>query len=234
MAAANGLAATGWLPAETLKGRVVLALGKDQGDEELLDELGHAGALVVFAVPEPLLHTACREAGSVFTLADAASPEELKALFEEVEARLGPVSVLIHRTGGRAPAPAHCWSSEAFRAGVADGLDSLFFAAAELARRCMARKAPGVILAILAAQGREEGQVAEAAVEGAVDNLIKTLAVEWARDGIRVNAILPAMADPTARQRRQLAWASAYLCSDYAAYITGHLLVLGIEHAAGH
>ena len=64
--------------------------------------------------------------------------------------------------------------------------------------------------------------VIEAATVGASCNLIQTLSVEWARDGLRANAIVSRrVADADAAQLRSLGQLAAYLCSDYAAYIAG-------------
>jgi NAD(P)-dependent dehydrogenase (short-subunit alcohol dehydrogenase family) len=82
-------------------------------------------------------------------------------------------------------------------------------------------------------------------------NLTQSLAIEWAPDGIRVNGLAPGLfphedlpaamiADtpeglaslartvPAGRvgQPHELGWAATYLCSPYAAYLTGHILVL--------
>ncbi len=81
-------------------------------------------------------------------------------------------------------------------------------------------------------------------------NLTETLAVEWAPYGIRVNGLVPGLMpheDETAAIAavpgkyegqdsrvpagrvglpRELAWAATYLCSPYAAYISGHSLVV--------
>jgi NAD(P)-dependent dehydrogenase (short-subunit alcohol dehydrogenase family) len=90
-----------------------------------------------------------------------------------------------------------------------------------------------------------------AAAKAGVGNLTKSLAVEWAPDGIRVNALAPglfphedmrddlkalrpegesvdARRSPAGRLGRlhELGWAVTWLCSPYAAFVTGHTLVV--------
>ena len=89
------------------------------------------------------------------------------------------------------------------------------------------------------------------AAKAAVVNMTKSLAVEWAPDGVRVNAIAPGLfpheemrddlkalrtsgADvdatraPAMRlgERREIGWAATWLCSPFASFITGHTLVV--------
>jgi NAD(P)-dependent dehydrogenase (short-subunit alcohol dehydrogenase family) len=93
--------------------------------------------------------------------------------------------------------------------------------------------------------------VHSAAAKAGVMNLTQTLAVEWAHYGIRVNCLIPGLfphedlpaAMATARsegyasqarripagrvgQLHELGWAATYMCSPYAAYLSGHSLVL--------
>jgi NAD(P)-dependent dehydrogenase (short-subunit alcohol dehydrogenase family) len=91
--------------------------------------------------------------------------------------------------------------------------------------------------------------VHSASAKAGVVSMTKTLAVEWAPDGVRVNAIAPglfphedmpeairavrdealdASRQPAGRpgEPRELGWAATYLCSPYASFITGHVLVV--------
>src|SRR3546814_14968141 len=80
---------------------------------------------------------------------------------------------------------------------------------------CSSDRARGQGGAILFVGAPEQALGADqAAAAGALGNLTKTLGVEWARDGIRVNSILTRETGDT------LGHLAAYLVSDYAAYVT--------------
>ena len=95
------------------------------------------------------------------------------------------------------------------------------------------------------------GMAHTAAAKAAVGNLTKTLAVEWAPHGVRVNALAPglfphedmradlkalrtegedvdARRSPAGRlgQLHELGWAATWLCSPFASFVTGHTLVV--------
>jgi len=99
------------------------------------------------------------------------------------------------------------------------------------------------------------GTAHSAAAKAGVTNLTQSLSVEWAPDNIRVNCLAPGLflhedhhsglvdgikggtgkADPLANNRipagrtgqlHELGWAATFLCSPFAAYITGHTLVV--------
>ena len=102
------------------------------------------------------------------------------------------------------------------------------------------------------------GMAHSAAAKAGVDNLTESLAVEWAPDSIRVNTLAPdcsptgtpddlkalrpegesvdARRSPAGRLGRlhELGWAVTWLCSPYAAFVTGHTLVVdGANWCAG-
>ena len=140
-----------------------------------------------------------------------------------VEDDVAACDILVHA----APAPpyvaAHELQHAAWRATLDLGLDQRFLLAKAFAAGCRARGSGGAIVFIGAP---EQALGADhAAAGGALGNLVKTLGVEWARDGIRVNCIQTLDASAT------LGRLAAYLVSDYGAYITG--AVLGVSQGEG-
>ena len=116
---------------------------------------------------------------------------------------------------------AHDLSHAEWRATLEVGLDHRFLGAKAFADRCRARGQGGAILFV---SSPEQALGADhAAAAGALGNLTKTLGVEWARDGIRVNSIFTRSAGTT------LGHLAAYLVSDYAAYVTGAVMGIDID-----
>jgi NAD(P)-dependent dehydrogenase (short-subunit alcohol dehydrogenase family) len=131
----------------------------------------------------------------------------------------GDCDVCIHVAAPPPFVPAHEQAYDAWHHALADGLDDRFFAAQAFAASCRERNATGAILFVGAPEQALGAD--QAAAAGALINLTKTLAVEWARDGIRVNCILTQLDDlPVGRL-------ATYLVSDYAAYVTG--AIMGVD-----
>ncbi len=182
--------------------------------------------------------------------ADVRDPESIARAFDEIERGLGPVSVLINNAAGNFPAPAEQISPNGWRSVTQIVLDGTFFCAVEFAKRRIAAREGGAVLNIAAtyAWTGGPGTSHSAAAKAGVVNLTQSLAVEWAPDGIRVNGLAPgrfvhedmpaAMTQgesiapektiPAQRtgEVRELGWAATYMCSPYAAYLSGHTLVL--------
>lgn len=178
-------------------------------------------------------------------------PSAVAAAFDEVEGALGPVDVLVNNAAGNFPVLAEQMSPNAWHAVIGIVLDGTFFCSTEFARRAIARGRDGAILNIGATYSWTGGPTTahSAAAKAAVTNLTMSLAVEWAPHDIRVNCLAPGLfphddlpdalragrdpdrdagSVPAGRVGRphELGWAATYLCSPYAAYLTGHTLVL--------
>ncbi len=184
---------------------------------------------------------------------DVRRPDTISSGFDAIEASLGPASVLVNNAAGNFEVTAEKMSPNAWRAVTQIVLDGTFFCSTEFARRRIAVGRPGAVLNISATYSWTGGPGAShsAAAKAGVNSLTQSLAVEWAPDGIRVNALAPGMfphadmdehwgegreqrSESRARsipggrvgRVRELGWAATYLCSPYAAYLTGHVMVL--------
>lgn len=239
-------AGTPMLPADTFAGQVVLIAG---AGSVLL-----AAAAAEFARCGGRIAQLHRPHDEVLTEAEVALPCDLSdpraiaAAFDAVERKSGAVNVLLNAGVNDTAIPAENLTVERWRASQAAS-DAAFLCAGEFARR--RRNTGGAILNLLdtSAFAGGPGVAGTAAASGALLTLTKTLAVEWASFGIRVNAIAagPFDGDDTQahrqaqREGRDLArtlpahrlgqpqefgWAATLLCSPYSAYTTGATFII--------
>jgi NAD(P)-dependent dehydrogenase (short-subunit alcohol dehydrogenase family) len=191
--------------------------------------------------------------GKAFAIGcDVRDPDQVKAAFDAVEDALGLAGVLVNNAAGNFPVPAEDLSPNGWRAVTQIVLDGTFFCAREFGRRHIAAKTPGSIVNIGAAYSWTGGPgfAHSSAAKAGVKNLTETLAVEWAPYGIRVNCVVPGLVphvDETANirsvpgrgseedqrspagrvgQPREIGWATTFLSSPYAAYISGATLTV--------
>ena len=147
--------------------------------------------------PEPLQDTekAIRDAGGMAAgvPCDVRDPAAVAAAFDAVERALGPANQLINNAAGNFLSPTEDLSPNAFNSVVQIVLYGTFHCTAELGRRLIARKSRGEVLAITTTYAATGSAfvVPSAAAKAGVRALIKSLAVEWAAYGIRLNAIAP-------------------------------------------
>lgn len=244
---------------DLLSGKTTLITGGGTGlGRSMALRLAGLGArvAVVGRRPEPLADTvaAIRAAGGTAAAApcDVRDPASLAAAFDAVEAELGPVNQLINNAAGNFLAASEDLSPNAFNAVVQIVLYGTFHATMDFGRRLIARQAPGQVLAI-ATTYAETGSafvLPSACAKAGVLAMVRSLAVEWATYGIRLNAIAPGpfptegafsrlMASPAMEReainriplRRfgehwELTNLVAYLLSDASPYQTGDLVTI--------
>ncbi|HEX2813950.1 MAG TPA: SDR family oxidoreductase [Sphingopyxis sp.] len=133
----------------------------------------------------------------------------------------GDRDIWVHVAPPPAVKAAHEITHAEWRASLDTGLDRRFLGAKDFAEQCRVRGRGGAILFV----GAPEQALGtdQAAAAGALGNLTKTLGVEWARDGVRVNSILTRDTGDT------LGHLAAYLVSDYAAYVTGAVVGIALD-----
>lgn len=186
---------------------------------------------------------------SLFVAADVTREEDVKHAVAAGEAHFGGVDILVNSAGIAKLQPTDEMSFEDWRATVAVNLDATFLLARECIR-LMKRKGGGAIVNIASMHGFVgfANHAAYTASKGGVVNLTRTLAIEFARQGIRVNAVCPGviltplvqnaastellaqLADehPIGRLGRvdEVAKAVLFLASDDASFITGASLLV--------
>ena len=181
--------------------------------------------------------------------ADVRDYTALENVFKHSEAALGPMQVLVCGAAGNFLSPAEQLSDKGFKAVVdIDLLGSFNAARAALPQLKQTR---GCLLFVSAGQALIPyfGQAHVGAAKAGVDNLMRNLALEWGRYGIRSNSIVPGPIENTEGMRRlapgdigkklkrhiplgrfgtvdDIGQAAAFLASPLASYITGTILVV--------
>jgi NAD(P)-dependent dehydrogenase (short-subunit alcohol dehydrogenase family) len=185
----------------SLAGRVAVVTGASAGlGVSLAEGLAAAGAKLVLAArrTDRLEELAARlEAGGSECLAvpcdvtDASSVEELA---QKSFDRFGVVDVLVNNAGITEVVPAEDETLESFDGVLDVNLRGVFLCAQHFGRAMLERE-QGTIVNVASMLGLvASGQVPQAsyaASKGGVINLTRELAAQWARRGVRVNAIAP-------------------------------------------
>ena len=127
--------------------------------------------------------------------ADVTAADEVAAAFAHVRAELGSPSLLINAAGITVWEDSLDVTPESWRRVIDINLTGTFLCCQALGRACRDDGHGGVIVNVSSMSGRvvnvPQHQTSYNASKAAVDQLTKSLAVEWAELGIRVNAVAP-------------------------------------------
>jgi peroxisomal trans-2-enoyl-CoA reductase len=123
---------------------------------------------------------------------DIRDPERVGEFVGEVLTKFGKIDVLVNNAGGQFPSPAETMSPKGWEAVIRNNLNGTYYMTREVATRTMIPAKRGRIVNVTAMVARGfPGMSHTGAARAGVENLTKSLAIEWANEGIRVNAVAP-------------------------------------------
>lgn len=184
-------------------------------------------------------------AEAVFVKANITSEEEVASLFKRAIEAFGKVDIVFNNAGIGRVQPSHELEYSEWRNTVNVDLDGVFLVARESIRE-MLKAGGGTIVNTASMYGwvGSPGSAAYNAAKGGVINLTRSLALEYADQNIRVNALCPGFIDtpiipeenkkelasmtPMKRlgQADEMATAVLFLASDDSSYMTGGSLIV--------
>jgi gluconate 5-dehydrogenase len=245
----------------SLRGKVALVTGASSGlGIEFAKGLAMAGAdVAIVARRLERLQAVAREletlGGRTLALpADLRQAEQIDAALQQILETLGPIDILVNNAGVAPVSRAERHTIDKWEQALAINLTAVFVCCQKVGQQMIARGQGGRIINISSVLGEGANAVHKtvgyAATKGAVTNMTRQLAVEWAPYGITVNALAPSwfptemIIDPRLgrvhdeQQARmelftpmgrlgcagELLGAIIFLASPSASYVTGEIL----------
>jgi len=240
-----------------LQGRVAIVTGGAKGiGWATVEALVQAGALPVLldrdtpALAQAGAALAARGVNAMAEQVDITDEAAVDAVFGRIADRFGRADILVNNAGIGRRRPTVELSAADWQAVVDVNLTAVFYCSRAVARLMLPARR-GAIVNVASMMGLSGGglypNLSYHATKGAVVNLTRALAVEWAGHGVRVNAVAPTwvrtdltqalLADPALLKRIEdvtplrclaepadVADAVVFLASDRARMITGHTL----------
>jgi NAD(P)-dependent dehydrogenase (short-subunit alcohol dehydrogenase family) len=242
---------------QDLKGRNAIVTGGSRGlGLQIAEVLGELGAKVALTarkreeLDEAAAHLKALGIEALPLVCDMGRLESIAPMVEQAAARLGPIDILVNNAGTSWGAPTIEHTLEGWNKVINLNLTAIFVATQEVGRRCMVPRRYGKVINIASIQGltgcypEATPTLAYNASKGAVVNMTRTLANEWAPLGITVNAIAPgyfptkmtAQLDQSATDHmapmghgggpEDLKGVAALLASNASAFITGQIIAV--------
>lgn len=125
-------------------------------------------------------------------------PEQVAAFVDAVHERFGGLNVLVNNAGGQFPQPALDFSIKGWNAVIDTNLNGTWWMMQAVAKKWVETGTQGNIVSIVADVWRGMPGIAHtAAARAGVIFLSKSVAVEWAPYGVRVNCVAPGCCEST-------------------------------------
>jgi len=186
-----------------LKGKVALITGGSRGlGLQMAEALGEMGAKVAITarkadeLKEAEAHLKAKDIEVLTVTNDLSKFEQIPAMVDAVVAKFGTIDILVNNAGATWGAPAESYPDEAWNKVMNLNINAMFFLSREVGKRCFIPKKSGKIVNIASVaglSGSPQGMntIAYNTSKGAAVNFTRTLAAEWGKYNINVNAICP-------------------------------------------
>jgi len=185
-----------------LSGKTALVTGGSRGlGLQIAEALGEAGARVLLTsrkaadLEESAAHLKDKDIEAIWIAADLSQPSEIVRVTQDAIARLGPVDILVNNAGATWGAPAEDHPLEAWDKVMNLNVRSIFLMSQAIGKHSMIPRKSGRIINVASIAGLAGSQdlstVAYQTSKAAVINFTRSLAGEWGKFGINVNALAP-------------------------------------------
>ena len=185
-----------------LTGQTALVTGGSRGRGlQIAEALGEAGAKIMLTsrkaadLEEATADLQAKGIDARWVAGDASDPEQVRKVVDEALQRLGHIDILVNNAGATWGAPAEDHPLEAWDKVMNLNIRSVFLFSQAVAKASMIPRKSGRIInvaSIAGLGGSSEMQfISYGTSKGAVVNFTRTLAGEWGRHGITVNALAP-------------------------------------------
>jgi len=185
-----------------LSGKTALVTGGSRGlGLQIAEALGEAGARVLLTsrkagdLEESAAHLKAKDIEAIWVAADLSQPSEIVRVTQDAIARLGQVDILVNNAGATWGAPAEDHPLEAWDKVMNLNVRSIFLMSQAIGKHSMIPRKSGRIINVASIAGLAGSQdlstVAYQTSKAAVINFTRSLAGEWGKFGINVNALAP-------------------------------------------
>lgn len=179
-------------------GRIVFVTGGGTGIGRCTaHELASLGAHVVIGArrPEPLAQTA-KEISDVGGRCDVVrvnvrDEQSVDEAVSSIVSNWGPIDGLVNNAGGQFVAPAEKLSPNGWRTVIDLNLNSNFLVSQAVHRHSMKEHGGAIVNMLADIWTGYPGMAHMGAARAGIENLTRTLALEWASDGVRINCVAP-------------------------------------------
>jgi citronellol/citronellal dehydrogenase len=238
-----------------LDGQVAIVTGGGTGlGRETALELARCGARVVICGrrEEPLRQTVAADSRGLIEahVCDIREERQVDPMVDEILARHGQIDLLVNNAGGQFLAPAESITPKGFRTVIRLNVEGTWIVTHAVATKAMIPSGRGgkVFSVTLSPHNGMPGMAHSGAARAAVENLMRTLSVEWARFGIRLLALAAGQFEtqtlltkypqaiveriahtiPLGRMgtEREFAWLVAYLASPAGDFFSGAVITM--------